>query len=367
MRYYLQIIVCILFISCSTKPKKQTQIDFTTVDSFFIVKEKLQKEELPSEEEWDQLFNSTGYKVAGRDQSREGYIKLIKLAYYPPSQSEKDSILQFTLKEDLSNMQDYFLKITVENFIKVGEMEKELLTYREQYDFDQKIDAAKEKLKDFLIDPTDSLITVPSISAAIFEPEAYAYPSGIVIDLNKSFQDSDEELIGFFSHELYHMYRSKFGNKEYANHNGFTRAIEKLHNEGVADLIDKQDTVFDSKLYPKQFTDIYGEAFNSTSQTLEQFDVLTCKFVKGEISEEEYNSTTQNMFVFGGHPNGFSMTRSIVKNGQKEALVTNFANSLVFIRLYNEAAKVQGKYVFSDELMTYVDQLEDQFFENKNM
>jgi hypothetical protein len=136
--------------------------------------------------------------------------------------------------------------------------------------------------------------------------------------------------------------------------------LNKIHQEGVADLIDKDEPPIQKlSLYPKTVIDAYNSNYQNTPQKLKNLDSFTNAFLNHEIDSLTFCGRLENYFGFGGHANGFYMSLKIVEKKNLQVLIDSYDDPIEFIRIYNQAAKESsGEHVFSLEFIDYIERIE---------
>jgi hypothetical protein len=335
-------------------------INSSSVDKFFEISKVIASGKEPSENEWEALFETAGYKIrAHRDIIRNMAI----FAFHPGYEQQRDSILKFSIVDDMSDDSKTSSKLTLINFLDMKNNLNALEEFRNTYDFNSLKERSEKRLKSFLKNTVDSLIVFPSINLLCQEADAQSKPKGIVIDFNLFYkQVPNDENINFLAHEMFHSYRRHFENKELVKSNNLMRQIDNLQNEGTADLIDKTLNSLTQKLinwgYPQSFVDFYISTYENTPDKLQVMDSITCSFIHKEINEEEFNKQLKDFFILGGHPNGYYMTNTIKEAGLIDELIARFDSPVDFIKIYNQAAREKNTYVLSNEFISYLEQLE---------
>ncbi len=357
------IVITVILLICT--PVFSQDIDISSVKSFYKVSDKIASGKSISDKEWEKLFNTSGYYISARSDIRKKVIRnMMRFAYDPSLSAEKDSILNIDIMANFSNNELFLNCLTIRNYLDMQQNEVALRNFLKEYDFDSIKDQSIQRLKDVLIDPIDSLITFPSVNILCYEPDAQSKPKGIVIDYNYFYKNNGAN-DDFIAHEMYHTYRRNFESKEYIKTNNFTFQLNNIHNEGVADQIDKDKDVskhFEKQDFPDQIIQFYENAYKETPSQLEKFEQITLSFLHKEIDEDTFNKKLANFFPFGGHPNGFYMTSLIVEAGYRTELFENFYNPHAFLVLYNKAAKQLGGFVFCDEVMQYSNELAAKYY-----
>lgn len=363
MRFKFLVIISIALLF--NKTGFSQSVDISSVTCFYKMSDKIASGKSISEQEWEQLFNTSGYKISAQSDVRKKVIRnMISFAYDTTLIAEKDSILKIDLMANFSNTELFLNSLTLQNYLDMKKNDSALRKFIKNYDFSSVESKSIERLKEVLINPIDSLITFPSVNILCYEPDAQSKPKGIVIDYNYFFKN-DGFNDDFLAHEMYHTYRRNFENQEYINTNNFTAQLNNIHNEGVADLIDKDKDVskhFVKQNFPAEIITFYETAYNETPSQLEKFEKIILLFINKEIDEDTFNTKLANFFPFGGHPNGFYMTSLIVEAGLRTELFENFYNPHAFLVLYNKAAKQLDSFIFSEEVVEYSNELAKKYY-----
>ena len=349
---------------------ENAEIDLSSVDCFIKMAKELSEGKNPDETEWKELSETGGYNPAVASEFRRSiYPAMMKYAFGPQYEHERDSIL--SIPYDDPDGKKTFSKVTLENYLKVKDKLKEVEDFRNAYDFNSIESAANQMLKAFLANPVDSLIYFPPVYFRFFECDAQVIDGSImVMDFNLFETLSPEKRINLITHEMFHFYRSNFENRAFIDAYPLMQQIDKLQNEGIADLIDKDSGIEGGTETMKLYSDFpffintYSDAYNNPSDILRRLDSITAAYANNEIDKEEFESKVSNYFVFGGHPNGHNMVDMITKAGLKDELLKNFYSPFEFLRSYNKAAKIENGYVFSKEFMNYMETLEKEMLES---
>jgi hypothetical protein len=331
------------------------------VDGFFAMKSKIVSGEKIIQKDWDSLFNTKGYSISATSSMRKNIVKEMMLTAFDKNLKEKrDSILNIPVEQNLKNVYMLLSQMTLANYMDYSENEAKIKKFKNEYDFSAIPKLSAERLKSFLIDPVDSLIKVPVINFLCYEPDAQSKAKGIVCDFNLFSKESAKERINFIAHETFHKYRRNFADRRFINSHAVLRQIDRIQDEGIADLIDKKENLRESvenKGIPEPFVKKYLEAYENTPQILKKFDGIINSYLNKEIDGEQLESKVDNYFLSGGHPNGYYMSRMIVRAGLKNEMLTKFYSPVDFIKIYNKAARIENGYVFSDSFINYLESL----------
>jgi hypothetical protein len=352
-------------IETSNSNGQQKSLDLSSVDKFFEIADKISLNKDISENDWKDLSRTLGYR------NRFAYYEIIPemlvVAFSNNQQIKIDSILNLSWE----NTQDFVLRltqITLTNFLDIKENQKELKLFRETYDFDAIRNLSIDRLKSFLIHPVvDTLIVFPQIALLCQEPDAqYNVINGlpaIILDFNLFYKQTEEERVNFLAHEMFHSYRDNFRAKFVKNNTNsyLFWELTKLQNEGIADLIDKTENMIKSfglEGVPQGFIDLFVSTYDNTPQILNDLDVIVHSFINKKISEEQFNEKVKGFFLSNGHPSGYYVAKLIKNAGLMEEMLKTFYSPVEFLKLYNKAAKKEQTYIFSDEFINFVENLE---------
>lgn len=343
-------------------PQKQSPFNLDAVDVFFEVADDLQAGKTVSDAEWSRLFKAGGYEII-TDHFGEDLIKqCIRLAFDPRKASTRDSLLNTELSS--SNQIHLLTVFVVNNYMDMKQHWSDLKQFRKTFDFNILEQRATEVLREFLIHPVDSLIQFPKLTFLCFDSNARSLNLGISIDLNVIYKATVLANARLLAHEMFHTYRSKLMNRDYIRSSPAIRALAKVQNEGLADLIDKDspEDIVKGPFTPSELVEQYWNVYNGTPTLLAELDSLTISHLDGKITEDEFAKKTSDLFIFDGHPNGYYMALIIKRNGLTAELMKDVANPAVFARVYNQAAKMENGYLFSPRFMSYLETLEKKYY-----
>ena len=336
--------------------QQQSLIDLSSVDKFFEIADKISLNKDISEDDWNDLFATLGYRIVGFNRARRTiHQEMLTVAFSDNQQIIRDSILNLST-EDLQNDRTYLARITLINFLDIKENQKELRLFRDTYDFDAIKKLSIDELKSFLIQSVDSLIVFPSIAMICNEWGAWFSQSGIAYDFNFFYHSTEEGKAKMLAHEMFHTYRANFVNMNIKS--SLFQGLNILQDEGIADLIDKKDIESFFELgTPQEFIDLFVSAYNNTPQILNNLDTIVDSFTNNEINEEQFNEhVEETLFMF--RANGYYMAKLIKNAGLMEEMLKTFYSHVEFLKLYNIAAKKANVYVLSDEFIKFVENIE---------
>lgn len=350
----------VMFSFGSLRAQSAMYVEFSSVDEFFRMANKIGSGEEPTESEWRELFETQGYKkcIAETFKERDSFIrKAMDLAFNPVMVSEKDSIISIPVAEIVSDWEALLLRVMLDNFLDIKENKSAMEQYLQTVNDEQLLLKAGERLKSFLVDPVDSLITPIPVSLICMEPDALSLSGSIVWDFNSFYKQSEESRVNTLAHEMFHAYRKYFKGAKYTN---LINLIDGWQEEGIADLIDKKtlsdlSSEFIRLGLPQSYVDEYHTIYQRTQQMLKELEKVTLSFINNEISEKEFNSKLSDFDQFGGHPNAFYMTTVIKNAGFEKDLIRTFASPVELIKLYNKS--VEEEYALGNEFMDYIEKI----------
>ncbi|MCD7902105.1 MAG: hypothetical protein LUH22_20300 [Bacteroides sp.] len=360
------IMVAGLMFSCnSTSNKSEMYVDITSAESFFRIADKITAGFEITENEWNELFKTQGYRKnieESFDEKGEFVRKAMDLAYNPSRAAERDSLTSISVEEIVSDWGALLLHVMLNNFIDTKEnqtaVKKQLYTIN-----GAKLMAdAEKRLKNFLVNPVDSLIAPIPIDIICMEPDALSYPGRIVWDANLFRKQSEEDKVNTLAHEMFHAYRRYFTDKSKAK--GLIQLLHLWQNEGIADQIDKKSlsdlsSQFKRLGLPDSYVDEYNEIYDKTPQTLRELEKLTLSFLHGDIDEKKYNSSLDGFIYFGGHPNAYYMSTVIKNAGYEKEMIGTFTSPVKFVELYNKS--IAPEDAFGSEFMKYLKKQEGEY------
>lgn len=357
----------IVLTGCTTEPQKEVQVNqpnnqFTTVSAqkALQIAERLMQSDSVSMADWDDLFQSVGYRnyliYSDSLAKRQLIQNAIQTVFDPGRQDELDSLLSIPLQMDAN----YFRLSLVNNFASLKANLDEAKALLTNTDFTTLIKSGDSLASTYLPkEIQDSLPELYDIHMIMSDPDAKVMENAIVFDLNMAVDRGVDNLVKIIAHEYHHNYR-KLTAKKYEH--PLMIQLNKIHQEGVADIIDKDEPpLSELGLYPKRVIDAYNADYALTPQKLEELDALTNAFLKQELDTAAYFDKLNNFFGFGGHTAGIYMSFKLAKAKTNAPLIESYNDPVKFIRMYNDwAADSPDEHVFSSEFMNYIELLEGQ-------
>lgn len=350
-----------LFFSNPLSAQSNASIEYSSVDAFFSLTDKIAKGKEPTEKKWSELFDTQGYRKCIDETFDEREMltrEAMTLAYSPAKAAERDYIMNTPIVDVIADGEALLLSVMLRNFLDMKEKQSIIKKQLRAMNVAELQLKARRRLKSFLVNPIDSLITPIPVSLLCMEPDALSLSAGIVWDCNLFFIQTEEERVDLLAHEMFHTYRRHFVEEKRAA--PLLKIIYNWHNEGIADLIDKKtlsdlSSAFSRYGLPESYVDTYNEIYQSTPQTVKELEKLTLSFLHNEITEKDFNSKLSGFFQYGGHPNGYYMTTLIKSAGFEKELIATFDSPVEFMKLYNRS--VVKEYVLGSEFMDYIEKI----------
>lgn len=321
------------------------------------IAEKISNGEQVSDSDWDKLFKSKGYSnflIYDDSLAKKELIKSALITVFDKDQQEiLDSIKNVPMTMDKNLM----ALLYYQNFIDLKTRLTTAKDFLENTDFSALIMSGDSLAKQYLpASIKDSLPELYDVFLILSDPDGKVMNEAIVLDLNVAAEYGKDYLIKIIAHEYHHVYR-KLTTPDY-NHPLLVQ-LNKIHQEGLADLIDKDEPPLDEfGLYPQVMIDAYNADYHNTPNTLQKLDSLTLKFLNSEMDSTSYFNQLKYYFRFGGHTTGIYMSFNIAEDIGVEPLIESYNDPVKFIRLYNEYAEMsKTDHVFSDSFIEYIENL----------
>ncbi len=339
-------------------PPKNDKFSIESAEKVLGIGKLLINKQQISDQQWQDLFKSTGYRqylIYSDSSTKQQWIKeALITVFHPDNRKVLDSLLGIPIQMDRN-----FLKLSLIkniNALKINLAQEE--DFLNTTDFTAVIATADSLAQTFLPNSIkDSLPKLHNVYMIISDPDAKVMQDAIVVDLNTSFQMGKDGLAKLIAHEYHHNYRA-LTTKPYEH--PLLVQLNKVHQEGLADLIDKDEPPIEEMgLFPKAILEIYNKDYQNTPNNLRTLDSLTQEFLAQELDTTAYYQQINNYFKFGGHTAGIYMSFKISKTLGKEVLIENYNDPIKFIELYNDVAKASpGDHVFSSTFLSYIKKLD---------
>ncbi len=310
-----------------------------SAEMVLTVADKLQRGEVVSDADWNALFKTKGYQaylIYSDSVSKKAMLReTLELVFNRSRSQELDSLLAIpVIKMNAAALR----LITLQNIHALKLNLDKARTFLDAAPFEKIVADADSIARAYL--PPGFKHKPTALSDTYFisaDPDGMVTSKAIVIDLQVAIEMNSMDLSHLIAHEFHHNYRALSTPQ---TEDPFMSAINKVHQEGIADLIDKdQPPVSKLGLYPKMIIDLYNNDYFNTPTKLAQLDDIVVQYSKGEIDDQAFSSQISRFFLFGGHTNGFYMSSLIKKELGIQALIETFDNPVAFFELYIKAAR----------------------------
>lgn len=331
------------------------------VTKFWQVVDELKNDHQLNDSLWNDYHELPGnkqYMVRNRNEEQVAQHREFLELFFRPSLSDS---LQSIMKSGEFQNNDIF-----QNLQYIKDNEEAIRNYTKILTSPEYLPEAIALTKKYL--PKENKETIPenltiyiqaiTYDAAVQDSSMY-FGLSIVHDFDRLQQGT------VAAHELHHVLRKK---KEIVNSitqrdSASVWVLQKINNEGTADLIDK---VF--VLDPENNT-LMGPLFKQVlmSDIEPVMTALEEAFLKNAGNSEDFVDKKQfNEIIkyFSGHIPGFYMAEIIKRNGLEQNLIEGSENPFTIFYLYDQAAaRDQEKpFRFSEEVMNYLRSLEKKAF-----
>ena len=332
------------------------KLDFSGIEKFINILSILKNDKEPTEDEWDELFSTLGYRALIENEFDKSFFKNNFTLAFMPSKAEvlKDRIS----KEDMvSRFLQHYVYVG-ENSMKIPRLMEEIKT--KLYDNSFKIfNMVGKYLPEGIMHQYDS----PTVSFVIFGYDARGY-SPITIDLIFA-KDIGDYLIYMVAHEMHHFYRNKIAKIGFPSPDDPESAVLWLLNqieaEGIADLIDKPyllnlpHNIKSSFLH--QWKIYFSENLKRANEILKKVDEYLAMLWEN-FHDKKMVSNLLKVVPMSGHIIGYHMATTIW-DVFGEKITSCVGNPYRFILLYNEAAETLQRYAFSQKSINLIRNVAD--------
>jgi len=349
----LAAIVC--SISLAAVPAHfRLRIDTSAMARIFQLMERLERDEEPSQADWDALLGTAGYRtMLLRERSRGPlfYSDNLRISCKPSMAKEYDRITRTPEagweKEVMAKSLPHFRKAQLRR----SEL-KAMLLDLERNDIGPKV-------LDLVTPYVSQAVPLGEASVAflLFGPDARGYDPIIVDALFYLDQGKERELT--LAHELHHLLR---GRQEAGQVNRSEEAIWCLRQimlEGIADRINKApvlDAIEDGYGFrSSEEGKDYLKHLERCPDIIRGMDALLMRMAKAPEQAEALGRQLVKLVPRSGHLPGYYMASLIEARLGRSRLIEEQVNPAFFFSLYDEAAAKDGKAPrFSKGSLAYI-------------
>lgn len=357
-RIYFYSLLINTLIFTSSYGQQFSEVSF---DIFWESMDQIEAQDRTSIEALNRLWSSPGYNSWMSSKKSQSIFHNYYTLINKPN-------LQDSLKSELEKAKGYRV-VLFQHMIEAKQKKKDLQVFLKNIVDTDIIEQAKNNAFKYLPDTLSVKDDSTIIALMIFQPDAFAIPEDNVILMDVLFAyNYGKGFEKFLGHELFHIYTGKYISRlkpfDYED-DALIWGIDKLRNEGIADLIDKEN-IFD-KDYKSEYDLKYIEHYQNSKQHLQAIDSLLQEIARDHFKLKEVGKEVRREMPFGAHPLGLYIAKIIKSEMGKKSLLQCLESPFPFLYLYNEIAKKSdGKYyTFTDESIQYLKTLEQKTVYNK--
>ena len=317
-------------------PLPTTGLDFTAIDEFWRVVDFLQKDQEPTDAQWQTLLRTPGYRLA---QMAIGPVvqEEMELAFKPSRHAVFDSLTKLT--------NDRATRLT--HLVRAASLRPQLNAFRDSLTRSAPIAEAVRAAAKFLPPGATSVGQPPLVAFAIFRNDGYSLEPGVIVDLLNAYESN---LVLFLGHEFHHTYvaRTQLAalgpavRTDDPHDRPLRYSIMALRNEGIADLVDKPYPLSWPNPVRAAYVKRYNEEYDKTPATLRQLDSLLEVVADDSTQLEPAGTKARTLLWSNAHANGAYMARTIYERFGVDSLYPAEANPAAFIRTYEAAERARG-------------------------
>ena len=317
---------------------------------------------MPGDEEWDSLFSSAAYNAflshTGWDvqEFKSNVRNAFELAYDPARSAERDSVAASVQGIDSE------LPLYLSTAMSIRERLDDYSAWLDSLNIGNTVEEARQLALDLL--PGRGAGLEPRTSPVYFivwDLECRSLGSGIYLDLNTFLFDGPRVATEILAHEMHHFYTQPCFEANYSGDISDPAAEALVYNmmEGTADIINKKRMPLTSLApYGKDMLEIYNADYFASPDVLRELDSVTCDYLDGKVSFEEYTDRALGCAHFGGHTTGDYMVFMIRDNLGLESVVESYGDIAGFVDNYNRAVAKGDGYRFSDRFVNHIREID---------
>lgn len=334
-------------------PLPNTGLDFSGVDEFWRLADKLAKDVEPSEDDWHRMFSTVGYRLSMQQISSTRSD--MEIALRPSRSAEFDSVTK------TNSFQAGLLKHFRATISNRGGIAK----YRDSVTRSLPVEQAIALAARFLPPHATEGKSPPLVAFTVFVDDAYSLgPAGVVIDIDHIYEDG--ELTTLLAHEFHHTYLSMLSSlREPAGDSAgiLYYALSNLRNEGIADLIDKPYPVSSGKTANRAaYAKRYNEAYARTPAVIHSIDSALVVAADDSTKFPAVGRRLRELLPSAGHFNGSYVAREIYETFGVDSLYPAVHSFVAFLRIYASAEAKRGNPPpFSAKSVAFLDALEKKY------
>lgn len=361
-RPFIYLIVLSLYFSLNTAGIAQTSysssnkyLDFSAVESYFLLTDKLETSIEPTDQDWQNYFETpiNRLMIYGRALDTTAFRSSLRNAYLTNSKALSSEVHSELI-----------------HHLKYKKHQKQLKEHISFLKSSNVVDSIQKYLYPYLPERLRSIENLPKQYYVFYGEEDATGGGGMVInDLLLSYKIDTYHLGLLSAHEAFHSIVSTSFVNMITNQSGdndlnidLLYFLSNLSQEGIADLIDKPLLMLPNSPV-KHKTELFFQDEKQLAATyISKLDSLL------QNSEGNFTQSFQTLFngfsKNGGHIPGKIMGATIRDCGLLPDILPAIEDPVLFFEVYNVAVKKCGSElpVFSPESLGYLKRLRNQYY-----
>lgn len=358
------LLTLILFSVCfsfAEKKNKKFSIDTSSVRMYLDMATKADKGVMPTDAEWDSLFNSAAYKALldktswNKKDFKNNVRDAFEIVYDPVNKQKRDSI-----EKVLPEMVDFDdeLALFVSTALDIRKNLSKYSTLLSTADLSRLASDANTMALELIPDKGAGLEPeYTPIFLIVWDMESRSMNGGLFLDINTLLHRGQQGAKKLLAHEMHHFYLGPLFEKNYKEDmmDGAIAVLVFSMREGVADILNKKKMPLKS-LYPynNHILAKYNADYFATPELLQKLDSITCQYLDKKLPIEDYFEQAISCAPSEGHTTGSYMAFLIRDQLGMDAVVESVGDLDAFLDNYNKAAKKAGTYIFSDRFNHHI-------------
>ena len=331
-----------------------TGIDFSGADQFWKIVDILSRNVEPTEDQWQTLLGTPGYRLA---QVNLGPVvrEALDVTFKPSRRAEYERLT--------SNDDD--ISLHLKHLTRAAARRSELVAFQDSLAHSTLIADAMAIAARSLPPGATRNGPPPLVAFALFGDDGYSLPQGIVIDL---LNVRGVRLATNLAHEFHHSYVNRLAKplppgSDSAPDAGLRKALYDLRNEGLADLIDKPYPFSSPNPGLAGYVARYSTEYARTPVVLRQLDALLAAAADDSTQADALGMRARMLLWSNGHPNGAYIAREISETFGVGSLRAAALDPAVFLRIYASAEQSHGRpSPFSAKAWRVIDRLDARYW-----
>jgi hypothetical protein len=348
---------------------------FDGIDAFWEVVAVLESDTEPTADQWEDFFQSPGYKRLSEEFGRGYFTDAIRAVFLPSETGLADEMVRHYAEG--GGFLGWYTPRVLEGFREASRDRdwqsrrvQELRTY-------PYLEKAAEYALQYL--PEDSADAYPAVDFVVFnDSRGYnpiiigitgndAPPSDQLACLRRQGLDRHFPFTLLMAHESFHMYRDAVDAIEFPEEGQpdypVLWTLDQMVNEGIGDLINRKRLFYgDGCLAGSEEAIRLHHEQQAQPATIRIMDHILSEMSDAPELTDVLGRQLQSLIPQSGHPTGFYMANLIEEELGTAALKQVVRDPFGFFALYNRAAEANGRAPgLSDRTMAYLGSLRGRY------